>query len=109
MDRDPQVGQRDLRKRLLTARCELDRRELTVEWKAIVGRVEEGAARVRSYTPWLLVLAPVAGFLLIRSMRNRRITGVLAAARWALTLRPLWPVAGQAISFLAGARPTGRG
>jgi hypothetical protein len=83
-----------LRKQLLLARCELDRRELSAEIRATRERVRSGVAGIARYGPWVLLASPVAGLLASRYLKGCPLTLLTTLA---LQLRPLLPVI---LSFL---------
>jgi hypothetical protein len=61
--------------RLLIAESAINRRILSLEWqqlKASVSWVKPGRELARSLRPALIVLAPIAGILLVRSWRSAR-------------------------------------
>jgi hypothetical protein len=74
-----------LRRQLLVARCENQRRTLAVE----VARIRQATAwlppaarSLRGAAPWLVVAAPIAGFLLVRNWRGLRQLATKAVVGW---------------------------
>lgn len=59
-----------LRKKMLLARCELDRQELHLACCDIQEEVHHRWSQVRRATPWVLVAAPLAGGLVARLFRR---------------------------------------
>jgi hypothetical protein len=95
MDRGKEVESLRLRKQLLVLESNLNRAALQAEW----GNVRAATAWVRSarqtfhqVRPWLVLLAPLAGYLTAR--RPNRPPGVLrrlvSAWRWIRALLGVW-------------------
>jgi hypothetical protein len=59
-----------LRKKVLLARCELDRQELHLVCSDIQNEAQHRWSQVRRATPWVLVAAPLAGGLVARLFRR---------------------------------------
>ncbi len=85
----------DARKRALVLESELNRLKLRVEWRqvqAATAWVSDGVRACRQASPWLLRLAPLAGFFAARTFRRSgSVSGkLLRLARWIGPLHSLW-------------------
>jgi hypothetical protein len=85
----------DLQKQALLLQSGLNRLELQLEFQQLrsASAWMTGAARgPRHVAPLLLVLAPLAGFLVVRSFRRRDswLSRLAAAAKWIGPLYSLW-------------------
>lgn len=101
-------AERELRRQVLLARCELDRQELSAEVSALRGHIHDRVRSVTRATPWLLLAAPLGGLLVARLLRPKRLAGLLVLTRLAFSLRPWWPVIADLLKSRAtGAKPPG--
>lgn len=84
-----------LQKQALILESSMNRLALQNEWQSLqqaAGRLTKPAQAFGNVNPWLLILAPVAGFLAVRSLRRhdsmfRRVAPCL---KWALALYGVW-------------------
>lgn len=84
-----------LRKQALILESDLNRLALRAELgelRAATAWVGEAAQTGRKFAPWLLLLAPVAGFLLVRNLRRSesRLGRLAALLHWVQPLFSLW-------------------
>jgi hypothetical protein len=83
---------RELRRQLLLARCELDRRELGAEIHATRDRMHDRFRQIGRAAPWVLLGVPIIGLLVGRRFRIRPMAAAATLARWAVELRVLVPL-----------------
>jgi hypothetical protein len=85
----------NLRKQALLLESNLNRHAFEAEFhnlRAATAWMSDVAQASREFSPLLLMLAPVAGFLLARSSRrpDSWLSRIIAAAKWAGPLYTLW-------------------
>lgn len=90
-----ELNRLDLRKQALVLESDLNRFALQAEFRNLHSAttwVGELTQKSRGFAPLLLVLAPLAGFLLSRGSRQAHswLSRVSAAAKWAIPLYRLW-------------------
>ena len=90
-----EVGSRQLHKQALILESDLNRLALQAEYQSLrdaTVRVSQVTQAWRRLAPWVLLLAPVAGFLTIRSVRQPGsvIGRIGSALKWAQPLYSLW-------------------
>jgi hypothetical protein len=93
------MTQSQLQLRVLQARCELDRQELKAEIDGARAHIHQGVRKVQGATPWIALGAPLAGLLLMRLLRGRRLATLGALAGLAFKFRDLWPLASNLASL----------
>ena len=93
------MTRRQLRRNMLLARCELDRRELEHEWTELRHHWTAKVDQARRFTPWALIAAPVAGALLSRGLfRNKKkVAGTVSILGLAYQMRHYWPLVREII------------
>ena len=94
------MTQAQLQLRVLQARCELDRQELKAEIDGMRAQLRQSVDSVKGATPWIALGAPLAGFLIVRLLRGRRLASLGALAGLAFKFRDLWPLASGLFSIL---------
>ena len=89
------LGPLQLQKQALILESSLNRLALQAEWQNLrqAGRrLTNPAQTFGNANPWLLLLAPVAGFLAVRSLRGQEsmLSRATALLKWAVPLYRLW-------------------
>jgi hypothetical protein len=84
-----------LQKQVLILESDLQRIALRAEWnnlRSATAWVNEAAGVGRKVSPWLVLLAPVAGFIASRVLGRRRESRslLLSLAKWIPTVLSLW-------------------
>ncbi len=90
-----ELDQLNLQKQALVLESSLNRAALQAEIRSLRSAttwVREATSLSRELTPWLTLLAPVAGFLVARGARRSGswLSRIVAAAKWIGPLYGLW-------------------
>jgi len=84
-----------LHKQALLLESDLNRLALRAEWeqlRAATAHASDPMVAWRKISPWLPLLAPLAGFLAVRTLRRPGsvLGGVISAVKWIQPLYSLW-------------------